>query len=313
MTVYHTPRLRRVHATVLLSAAAVLLGISGQAAGVTLHQAAIDSTKTFQANLWGLSYYHDAITGTPNAATTQAGKAFQKDNCINPSGELGPQTTAALRAKVKEVQVKVKTTADGVYGAKTKAAVTAYQKSHGLQGLGMAGPKTMAKLNITRTKTCEVPPDTGNAFLDTAIVAAHAVKAQYQVPNAVTASQAALESRYGKSGLSTKSLNYFGFKCFGGRTGEIAIGCDTYPTTECNSNGCFPAIAEFRAYRSMTDSFRDYGRLLRTNARYAPAYAYVDDPNNFIRQVAKGGYATDPNYANKVISIMKKYNLYRYG
>jgi len=161
MTVYPTagePRTLWRRSTMLLFAAAVaaavLLGISGQAAGVTLHQAAIDSTKTFQMNLWGLSYYHDAITGTPNAATTQAGKAFQKDNCINPSGQLGPQTTAALRAKVKEVQVKVKTTADGVYGAKTKAAVSAYQKSHGLQGLGMAGEKTFAKLGLTRVKKC---------------------------------------------------------------------------------------------------------------------------------------------------------------
>jgi peptidoglycan hydrolase-like protein with peptidoglycan-binding domain len=294
-------------------AAAMLLGISGQAAGVTLHQAAIDSTKTFQMNLWGLSYYHGTITGKASTALTQAGQAFQRDNCINPSGQLGPQTTTALRGRVKEVQAKVKVTADGVYGAKTKAAVVAYQKANGLQGLGMVGPKTSTKLGITRVKKCDVPPDTGNAFLNTAIVSARTVKAQYQVPNAVTAAQAALESRYGISGLSTKSKNYFGFKCFGGRTGDIAIRCDTYPTTECNSSGCYPATAQFRAYRSMTDSFRDYGRLLRTNARYAPAYAYVNDPNQFIRQVHKGGYATDPNYANKVISIMKKYNLYRYG
>jgi flagellum-specific peptidoglycan hydrolase FlgJ len=177
----------------------------------------------------------------------------------------------------------------------------------------MFGPKSMTKSGIARTKKCEVAPDTGNAFLNTAVASARTVKAQFQVPNAVTAAQAALESRYGSSGLSTKSLNYFGFKCFGGRTGEIAIRCDTYPTTECDSTGCHRTTAQFRAYRSMTDSFRDYGRLLRTNARYAPAYQYVNDPNNFIRQVHKGGYATDPNYANKVISIMKKYNLYRYG
>jgi flagellar protein FlgJ len=312
MTVYQTARTFAVLSAAAV-AAAVLVGMSGQAAGVNLRQAAIDSPKTFEMNLWGLSYYHGPITGKASTALTQAGQAFQRDNCINPSGQLGPQTTTALRARVKEVQAKVRTTADGVYGAKTKSAVTAYQKANGLQGLGMVGPKTAAKLGIMRVKTCEAPPDTGNAFLDAAVVSARTVKAQFQVPNAVTAAQAALESGYGKSGLSTKSLNYFGFKCVGGRTGEIAIRCDTYPTTECDRTGCHPTTAQFRAYRSMTDSFRDYGRLLRTNARYGPAYKYVNDPNNFIREVHKGGYATDPNYANKVISIMKKYNLYRYG
>jgi peptidoglycan hydrolase-like protein with peptidoglycan-binding domain len=173
MTVYQTagePRTPwRARTMGALSAAAIaaamLLGVSAQAAGVTLQQAAIDSTKTFQMNLWGLSYYSGAITGKASTALTQAGQAFQRDNCINPSGQLGPQTTAALRAKVKEVQVKVKATpADGVYGAKTKAAVSTWQKANGLQGLGMFGVKSMAKAGITRTKKCGGTTNPGSAL-----------------------------------------------------------------------------------------------------------------------------------------------------
>jgi len=173
MTVYQTaaqPRTPwRTRTMLVLSAAAVaaavLLGVSGQAAGVTLHQAAIDSTKTFEMNLWGLSYYHGTITGKASSALTQAGKDFQRDNCINPSGQLGPQTTTALRARVKEVQTKVKTSpADGVYGAKTKAAVITWQKANGLQGLGMFGPKSMAKAGIARAKKCGGTTNPGSAL-----------------------------------------------------------------------------------------------------------------------------------------------------
>jgi flagellum-specific peptidoglycan hydrolase FlgJ len=62
----------------------------------------------------------------------------------------------------------------------------------------------------------------------------------------------------------------------------------------------------------MADSFRDHNRLLATAPRYATAMQYVHNPRQFIREVHRAGYATDPDYATKVIDIMDQYDLYRY-
>jgi flagellum-specific peptidoglycan hydrolase FlgJ len=150
-----------------------------------------------------------------------------------------------------------------------------------------------------------------DAFLAAAGPAAVSVKSEFDIPASVTAGQAALESGYGTSGLSTNDKNYFGFKCASaGDPGPIATGCHPYQTTECTPS-CHTVTAYFRVYRSMTDSFRDYGRLLTTSSRYTPALAYRHDPDEFIRRVAAAGYATDPNYPGKVITIMRDHNLYQ--
>jgi flagellum-specific peptidoglycan hydrolase FlgJ len=46
--------------------------------------------------------------------------------------------------------------------------------------------------------------------------------------------------------------------------------------------------------------------------RYATAFHYSNNPNQFAREVHKAGYATDPNYTSLLTGIMTKYDLYRY-
>ncbi|MGI5503677.1 glucosaminidase domain-containing protein [Lentzea sp. CA-135723] len=143
--------------------------------------------------------------------------------------------------------------------------------------------------------------------------AAQAVQAEFRIPASVTASQSILESDWGRSRLSTNDKNYFGFKCVNPTSpGPIAIGCHAYQTEECTPT-CHVTTAYFRVYRSMTDSFRDYGRLITTSGIYDSALPYRDNnPDQFIREVAKK-YATDPNYATKNITLMQNYNLYRFN
>ena len=50
----------------------------------------------------------------------------------------------------------------------------------------------------------------------------------------------------------------------------------------------------------------------RPNWRYAPALKFKDDPDTFAREIHKAGYATAPNYAEKLIALMRQYNLYRF-
>lgn len=142
---------------------------------------------------------------------------------------------------------------------------------------------------------------------------AQRVQATSRIPASVTIAQSALESAWGTSRLTVNDSNYFGFKCVSANDpGPIAIDCHNYPTTECTPT-CHTVNAYFRVYRNAEDSLRDYARLLTTSDRYAPAFQYTNDPDEFIRQIHRGGYATDPDYANKVISIMRAHNLYRFN
>lgn len=151
------------------------------------------------------------------------------------------------------------------------------------------------------------------AFLAAAAGPAQASQREFNVPASVTLAQAILESGWGKSKLSMNDRNYFGMKCFG-TPGAIAVGCHEYVTQECDkvTQTCFTTTATFRVYNSPTDSFRDHGRQLSTLSRYAGAFTYAKQPNQFAAEIHKAGYATDLTYTDKLVGLMVKYNLYQY-
>lgn len=150
-------------------------------------------------------------------------------------------------------------------------------------------------------------------FIAKAGKSAQPSKEQYGVPPSVTVAQAILESGWGKSELATESNNYFGMKCKDGNYGPFAVDCVKVATKECDKDGkCFDTKAWFRVYDSRADSFSDHGSWLASNARYAPAFDHTDDADKFIAAVHKAGYATDPDYTDKIVSIMKKWDLYRF-
>lgn len=156
-----------------------------------------------------------------------------------------------------------------------------------------------------------VPPANAAQFIARTAGPARAGYRQYKVPASVTIAQAILESGWGGSWLTRRDHSYFGIKCFGG-PGGIAVGCRTYATSECDGTKCYRTTASFRAYRNATGSFADHGRFLTVNPRYKRAFAYSRDPNRFAVEIHKAGYATSPTYAQSLINLMKKYDLYRY-
>ncbi|WP_432978631.1 sporangiospore maturation cell wall hydrolase GsmA [Dactylosporangium sp. CA-233914] len=154
---------------------------------------------------------------------------------------------------------------------------------------------------------------TNEQFLAASIPAAQQSQRDTKVPTSVTLAQAILESGWGRSSLSANDNNFFGMKCFNNVPGSYAAGCKAYSTQECDAQGtCTTTVATFRTYRASVDSFRDHGSNLKSLARYAAAFNYTNNPNQFIAEVHKGGYATDPQYTTKVIALMTKYNLYQY-
>ncbi|WP_433604936.1 sporangiospore maturation cell wall hydrolase GsmA [Dactylosporangium sp. CA-139114] len=148
-------------------------------------------------------------------------------------------------------------------------------------------------------------------FIAASVPGAQQSQREHGVPSSVTLAQAILESGWGKSALSTVDKNFFGMKCNG--QGSYAIGCVSHNTSECTTAGqCFPTTASFRKYGSAADSFRDHGATLASLSRYAVAFQFKNDPNRFVAEMHKAGYATDPQYTVKLTGVMAKYDLYQY-
>ncbi|WP_445672091.1 flagellar assembly peptidoglycan hydrolase FlgJ [Pseudomonas inefficax] len=118
--------------------------------------------------------------------------------------------------------------------------------------------------------------------------------------------QAALETGWGKSVMrnsdGSSSHNLFGIKATGSWQGEQARAI----TSEFRDGQFVKETAAFRSYDSYQDSFHDLVSLLQNNSRYQEALNSADNPEQFARELQKAGYATDPGYAKKIISIAQQ-------
>lgn len=124
------------------------------------------------------------------------------------------------------------------------------------------------------------------------------------VPASVTIAQAALETGWGGSTIGD-AKNLFGIK------GTGPAGSVSKSTREYVNGRYVTEQASFRAYNTWSESIDDHSRLL-LGSRYRPAMACKDNADQFAAQLQRCGYATDPSYASKLISIMRSHNLYQY-
>lgn len=117
-------------------------------------------------------------------------------------------------------------------------------------------------------------------------------------PVAVLA-HAALETGWGKNmpldGNGRPSFNLFGIKAAGWDGERVQA-----HTTEFVNGLARAEQAAFRAYRSVTESVQDYARFLLSNKRYQGVMGHGDDIAGFARALQRAGYATDPDYADKL-------------
>jgi flagellar protein FlgJ len=118
--------------------------------------------------------------------------------------------------------------------------------------------------------------------------------------------QAALESGWGKRELKaadgTASHNLFGIKAGGSWNGKVVEAATTEYVHGVKQN----RIEKFRAYDSYAESFKDFANMMRTNPRYENVMANLNNANNYAQAMQQAGYATDPNYASKLASVIQK-------
>lgn len=130
-----------------------------------------------------------------------------------------------------------------------------------------------------------------------AIAIAHMVR--YGIPASITMAQGILESDSGNSQLAKASNNHFGIKCKKSWKGD-KVYYDDDAKGEC-----------FRAYPSVEASYQDHADFLDQSPRYDSLFAY---PSNDYRSWARGlkacGYATAPDYAERLVTIIESMKLY---
>lgn len=130
-------------------------------------------------------------------------------------------------------------------------------------------------------------------------VAIHEMKL-YGIPASITLAQGILESGSGKGRLAREANNHFGIKCHDWKGPRIYHDDDR--AQEC-----------FRKYNDPNQSYRDHSLFLAKRKRYANLFKYK--PTNYkawAKGLKKAGYATDPKYPQKLISLIERYKLYRY-
>jgi flagellar protein FlgJ len=134
---------------------------------------------------------------------------------------------------------------------------------------------------------------------------AEAASRETGIPAKFMLGQAALESGWGKREIrnadGSASHNLFGIKAGPGWKGKVA----TAVTTEYVNGKPQTRVEKFRAYDSYADGFKDYANMLAKNPRYERVLAHGGDATTFARGLQRAGYATDPQYAVKLASIIK--------
>lgn len=133
----------------------------------------------------------------------------------------------------------------------------------------------------------------------------HAEKAaaELNVSTDVLLAQAALETGWGKHLIhdtqGNNSFNIFNIKATNWQGKSVAVN-----TLETRQGVTQQERASFRQYDNYAQSFADYVALIKNNTRYKEALAAGDNSNVYAEELQKAGYATDPDYADKIKSIL---------
>ncbi len=123
----------------------------------------------------------------------------------------------------------------------------------------------------------------------------------YKIPASITLAQGVLESGHGESTLAKKANNHFGIKCHKGWKGR-SIRHDDDEENEC-----------FRSYKNPLKSYRDHSLFLVDRDRYNALFELKrKDYKGWAKGLKAAGYATDPKYAEKLISLIERFNLTRF-
>ena len=191
---------------------------------------------------------------------------------------LSCSVTKTIRPKTNEVDPEVITKKEAVVVVKEKVVVK----------------KPIEVVKLSQEQKAQ-------AYIDKFAPIAQDEMRQYQIPASITLAQGILESGVGFGRLAVEGNNHFGIKCHRGWNGGKVFHDDD-AKGEC-----------FRTYDDPAESYRDHSVFLSGRQRYA--FLFKLNKKDYIawaKGLKKAGYATDPKYPKKIISIIERYKLYKY-
>ena len=154
----------------------------------------------------------------------------------------------------------------------------------------------MTQTLVAQTKQTQVNLDYIEKYSSIAVKKMH----EHGIPASITLAQGILESGAGNSVLAKKSNNHFGIKCHNDWNGEKVYHDDDV------KDDCF------RKYPSVEDSYEDHSQFLK-RPRYASLFNLkTTDYKGWAKGLKQCGYATDPNYSNRLINLIETYELQKY-
>jgi flagellum-specific peptidoglycan hydrolase FlgJ len=145
-----------------------------------------------------------------------------------------------------------------------------------------------------KRKTCE-------NYISKYLKTAEEEAEMFNIPVSITLAQGLLESNAGDSQLSKKENNHFGIKC---KTKCLGCRCANYTDDD--------KYDMFRIFDSAWHSFREHSKLLAGDRYKHLSKLDRSDYKNWARGLKSAGYATDKNYAEKLIEIIEFFKLYKY-
>jgi len=186
------------------------------------------------------------------------------------------------------------------------ASIRAKQENDAINKVSKNRPFPTTFLDSTpktpETPTFEQPKDFVSALTETA----KTVQEKLGIPFEVVIAQAALETGWGKKIIKTSdgtsSNNLFNIKADSRWSGEKV----NKETLEFEQGAVVKKKEPFRVYQSIADSVNDYVNFLSSSERYQPALENKGNVEHFLQGLQQAGYATDPNYANKILATLSK-------
>ena len=218
----------------------------------------------------------DQIQGGKSAGLSEGGKS---------PPELAASRLPGLRSRVGEERSEVATSISALLELLTKKSPVANSVYQAIKGA----------------------PEHIENFVSRMAGAAQLASRESGVPAKLILSQAALESGWGQREIKgedgSTSYNLFGIKAGSSWKGKVV----NILTTEYENGVAKKVVEPFRAYDSYADSFADYARLISKNSRYSEVLE-AGSAEAAARKIQEAGYATDPKYADKLISIMQYFD-----
>jgi flagellum-specific peptidoglycan hydrolase FlgJ len=159
----------------------------------------------------------------------------------------------------------------------------------------------ITSVEVFEPKAIAQPLTITEVYIDRFKATAMTEMRSYKIPASITLAQGILESGSGQGNLTSRSNNHFGIKCHSSWEGQ-SVRHDDDKKGEC-----------FRKYKDPSQSFRDHSLFLYGRKRYAALFELKQtNYKGWAKGLNKAGYATDPTYPKKLISIIEKYQLQQY-